>query len=372
MRTSDIHLAVASDIHLGNRRTPTRGILRNLRAAFPDNEETAQLDLICLAGDVFDTLFSLNDEDVPEIDFWIRDLLMLCKKHDIILYVLEGTRSHDWEQSKRFVTINEIAGINAKLRYVNRISIEYEPSLDLWIGFVPDEATPDTARTLSEFQSLMKAKGIEKVDLNFMHGHFEFQLPAAARVPKHDSAAWLAITRSLLFIGHNHRHSSFERIYAQGSFDRYSHGHEEPKGHLRAILHASGDHEVVFVENTGARLYITIDCTDLSVQAALRAIEERARTMPEHSAVRIEANADHPLLADMDALIRLYPFFSWSKNPIQPDEQDRPIYNDDPEVFEPVTIHAGNILQLLTERMIASGVSATVLAVAQQKIQEVM
>ncbi|MBB5409348.1 hypothetical protein HDG34_003289 [Paraburkholderia sp. HC6.4b] len=371
MRTSDIHLAVASDIHLGNRRTPTQGILRNLRAAFPDNEETAQLDVICLAGDVFDTLFPLNDEDVPQIDFWIRDLLLLCKKHDIILYVLEGTRSHDWEQSARFVTINEIAGINARLRYVREISIEYEPALDLWIGFVPDEATPDTDRTLSEFRSLMKAKGIGKVDLMFMHGHFEFQLPAAARVPKHDSAAWLAITRYLAFIGHNHRHSSFDRIYAQGSFDRYSHGHEEPKGHLRAVLHTSGDHEVTFIENTGARLYITIDCTDLDVEAALRAIDGRVRELPEHSAVRIQAMHDHPLLADMDALIRLYPFFSWSKLPVRPDEEERKAY-DDSEVFEPVTIHAGNILQLLTERMIASGVSPTVVAVAQQKIQEAM
>jgi hypothetical protein len=372
MRTSDIHLAVASDIHLGNRRTPTRGILRNLRAAFPDNEETAELDLICLAGDVFDNLFSLNDQEVPEIDFWIRDLLMLCKKHDIILYVLEGTRSHDWEQSQRFVTINEIAGINAKLRYVREISIEYEPALDLWIGFVPDEATPDTSRTLSEFRSLMKAKGIEKVDLSFMHGHFEYQLPAAARVPKHDSAAWLAITRYLTFIGHNHRHSSYDRIYAQGSFDRYSHGHEEPKGHLRAILHASGDHEVAFIENTGARLYITLDCTNLSVEAALRTIDRRVRELPEHSAVRIQARYDHPLLADMDALMRLYPCFSWSRNPVHPGEEERRTDDDDQQVFEPVTIHAGNILQLLTERMIASGVSAAVLTVAQQKIQEVM
>jgi metallophosphoesterase superfamily enzyme len=371
MRTSDIHVAVLSDIHLGNRRTPTRDIIRNLDAAFPDNGETAQLDLICLAGDVFHTLFTLNDDDVLEIDFWICRLLTLCRKHDIILYVVEGTRSHDWEQLARFDAINRFAGIGAKLRYVNQISLEYEPSLDIWIGCVPDESAPTTDQALERFMQLMKAKGIGQVDLMFMHGSFDFQVPAVSRTQKHDSKAWLAITRYLVFVGHEHIHSSFERIYAQGSFDRIAHGEEGPKGHLRAILHRDGEYEITFVENTGARRYITIACTDLPVEDALRTIDARIRELPEHSAVRIEANYDHPLLADMDALVRLYPFFSWSKNPLHPDNDTLKTF-DEEDVFEPITIHAGNILQLVSERMIAAGVSPTVLALAQQKIQECM
>src|ERR1700739_1745074 len=100
MKTSKLNIASISDVHLGASRTPTTGILKNLRAAFPDNEETAQLDLICFVGDVFDTLLTLNYDDLVAIKLWINDFLRLCAKHDIVVYVLEGTPSHDWWQSQ--------------------------------------------------------------------------------------------------------------------------------------------------------------------------------------------------------------------------------------------------------------------------------
>jgi UDP-2,3-diacylglucosamine pyrophosphatase LpxH len=102
MKTSKLNVASISDIHLGAKRTPTRHILQNLRLAFPDNEETGALDLICLVGDVFDTLLSLNHEDLVEIKIWIAEFLRLCVKHGIKLYILEGTPSHDWWQSHSF------------------------------------------------------------------------------------------------------------------------------------------------------------------------------------------------------------------------------------------------------------------------------
>ena len=80
-----LHLAVVSDIHLAHKRNPASRIIQNLRDAFPDNVETAQLDLIVLAGDVFDGLISLPDDEVTDIKAWITYMLRLCKKHDIIL-----------------------------------------------------------------------------------------------------------------------------------------------------------------------------------------------------------------------------------------------------------------------------------------------
>jgi UDP-2,3-diacylglucosamine pyrophosphatase LpxH len=371
MRTSDLKIATVSDIHLGAKRTPTRDIIKNLKAAFPDNQETAELDMICLVGDVFDTLLSLNDEDLVEIDFWIAHLLRLCKKHDIVLYVLEGTPSHDWRQSERFVSINEIAGIGANLKYVKDISVEYEPALDIWVGFVPDESAPTTDQTLSQIYDLLRDKGLEQVDLMFMHGQFEYQLPPHVKAQKHDSEAYLRITRMGVFIGHVHIQSTYKWIYAQGSFDRLGHGEEEPKGHFRATFRPNGDRDVVFVENTGARKFITVYCMHMSVEDSLLEIERRVKNLPDNSAVRLEANHDHPLFADMDALMRIYPQFVWSKNPKDADEEEAPALEEGTVEFVPITITRENIVELLSERLVAMGVSADMIAIAQQKINEV-
>ena len=60
---TELNIACISDIHLGNKRNNARNIIKNLYAAFPDNSKTGELDIIFIAGDVFDSLFSLSDND---------------------------------------------------------------------------------------------------------------------------------------------------------------------------------------------------------------------------------------------------------------------------------------------------------------------
>jgi len=63
--------AFISDIHLGAQNTQTQHIIRNLDAMFPNNEITAQLDVIYIAGDVFDRDLMLTDPQVMDIQLWI-------------------------------------------------------------------------------------------------------------------------------------------------------------------------------------------------------------------------------------------------------------------------------------------------------------
>ena len=87
--------ASISDIHLHHPHNTTIEIIENLdKYAFPDNVQTASLDAIFIGGDLFDRIMTLNDPDVPVVEHWMERLLRLCKKHDILLRVLEGTPSH--------------------------------------------------------------------------------------------------------------------------------------------------------------------------------------------------------------------------------------------------------------------------------------
>src|SRR5690606_41224426 len=50
-------------------------IVENLRKAFPDTDETGELDLILFAGDVFDRLLSFPSTEASEAADWFMDFL---------------------------------------------------------------------------------------------------------------------------------------------------------------------------------------------------------------------------------------------------------------------------------------------------------
>lgn len=368
---SNLKLAVVSDIHLGHPRNPTSRIIRNLREAFPDNAETAELDIIVMAGDVFDGLLQLPDDEVTDIKAWIAHVLRVCKKHDITLYVLEGTPSHDWKQSKLFQSLNEVTGIGADLKYVKSLSIEYEERHDLWLLFVPDEWTNSTETTLSQVHDLLRAKGLTQVDYAFMHGQFEYQLPAVVKAQKHSSEEYLKIVKHLIFIGHVHIHSRFERIIAQGSFDRLSHGEEGPKGHVRAYRRGP-DHDVVFVENEKALRFVTVKCEAMTLEDTLAEIAKQVEGLPEDSFVRVKGSWDNPIFTSMDTLIRKWPWFTWDKQPVDDGEAEvAETLVDDEISYVPITITRDNVGSLLTDRLINAGASSDILAMSQEIMLEV-
>lgn len=369
--TNTIKLAVISDIHLGHTRNSTSGIIKNLRRAIPDNAETSELDCIFLAGDVFDSLLTLPDEDVLDIDTWIVFLLRLCCKHNIILRVLEGTPSHDWKQSDRFTTLNQIMGIGANVRHVKDLSIEYLEALNKHVLYVPDEWETSTEKTLGQVQELLRAHGLAQVDLAIMHGQFDYQLPAHVKAPKHDSTAYLELVRDLIFIGHVHVFSQFQRIIAQGSFDRLSHGEEGPKGHVRASLHADGNYEVVFVENTHAMRFATIDCTGLDLEQTLAKVDREAQGLPEGSHARVQGDADNPIFANMELLVRQLPMLVWGKKINEEKEQTDAVV-EDATVYAPITLTKDNLEGMLVNRLVQLEVDLLVLAAAKTMLQEVM
>lgn len=370
---NDFTFVVLSDIHLGSKRNPSEDIIENLNRQFKDDSQFAELDLIVIAGDIFDSL--LNSVDVLVIDVWISRFLSLCKKHDVSLRVLKGTPSHDWEQSCRFTYINEkINNIGADLIYIKDLSIRYEEKFDMNFLFVPDEWSATTEQTLSQVRDLLKRKGLTQVDYAFMHGNFEHQLPSHLKLQKHDSKSYLEIVKYLIFIGHIHTYSNFDRIYAQGSFDRMSHGEEEPKGYLRVTRQADGYHVVKFIENKHAKKFVTLDYTGLDVETIIQRAKADTSELPPGSFTRIVAEYQNPIFTNMDVLIRSVPHCSWSKLPKDTDGKDNldiTSQTDDDE-YIPIEIHKGNIKGLMVDRLKELSIDTTVHDRAIQYLDEIL
>lgn len=359
---SDRLMAFISDIHLAHPRTNTYHIIQNLRRAFPDDEQTGKLDVIFFAGDVFDRLMSLPQDEVDAIQEWIGDLLRICAKRNIIVRVLEGTPSHDWRQSKQFVNVNNTLDNPANLRYVDTLSIEVIQELDdLSVLYVPDEWNADASVTLLQVKELLSIHGLEKVDVGCMHGSFDYQLPIESS-KNHNSDTYLSLVRHFIGIGHVHIRTEMSRygawILAQGSFDRLSHGEEAAKGHYRACISPAGNYHW-FVENTDARIYKTLDCRNQDIGETIDLLAQY-ETEPDQSNFRLLIQRGGTVHHGLKDLRKRFPQFRLTTQ--QDDlktQEEVTLAQAQAPVVKPISITPTNINHLVSDRMARQGVDVT-------------
>lgn len=356
---SILKVGCVSDIHLGHTRTPTIHIVKNLDSQLLGHPDFPKLDILFLAGDLFDRLLAYDDPDRPEIYLWFARLVRACAKFDIVLRLLKGTPSHDWEQCDILPVISSIADSDTSkaldFKYVRTLSIEYIERFGINVLYVPDEWRHDNNETLAEVKVLLKSKGLSQVDYAIMHGCFEYQLPAGLTgVPSHNADEYLSIVKQLIFIGHHHVHTRFDRIVAQGSFDRLSHNEEEAKGFCIADVNDLADtREVFFIENKGARIYRTIDCMGLELQEALEKIKHEVQSIVDYSAVRVMAEKGSELLSDLSVLLRMRPLITWTTKPVGDKDSEHSlvdVVNTTDNQYKAIAITPANIMNLVFSR----------------------
>lgn len=356
-----------SDIHLGHNQVPTSFIINNLNTLLPDDSTMANIDIIILAGDVFDTALMFLEDCVSEIEMWIIRLLRLCSKWDITLLVLEGTPSHDRGQSKHFITKKNSLNIDVDLHYVDTLSIEYFPKFDIHVLFVPDEYHSTTLETQNAVQDLLMLHNVEKVDYAIMHGMFRHQMQTGLQLPFHDSDYYLSIVRKYIFIGHIHQMSVYERILSHGSTDRLNHGDEMDKGMWYVESHRNSfeNDKLEFVINKGAKKFLTIDWVNKTVEdihASMKFLEH----LPPESHVRIECKSDPAILAIWESYKRAFPLIRWTQKTIK----DTNVHDVSVKLttFQAVPINPNTIDSIVTERMQYLNVST----VQQERIRAVL
>lgn len=284
MKSGDILNAIwISDIHLGHPRVSTLSILQGLYKVFRPSPEMEKVDLITIAGDLFDGLLSLPDEEVDMIQMFFRDLLQMCGELNIRLRVLEGTPSHDRAQSRHLVTVNNTLpkAMQADLLYVDTVKVVREEGWDLDFLYVPDEWHHDPDVVWEDVRQALKDFGVDAVDYSVMHGMFEQQLPPHVKIPTHNSKNYLSITRKLIDIGHDHHPKRLGKILINGSFDRISHNEEHAKGYWHTLTHRDTDvnDKITFVTNPDATPHVTVNILDDDLETALDKLTRKAREL---------------------------------------------------------------------------------------------
>lgn len=353
--TLNINYLVLSDVHLGHKRNDTKYIIDNLdKFLFIDNN-FSYLDMIFIAGDLFDSLLDLSNDDISLSLAWLSRLFHYCHKNNIKLRILEGTPSHDWKQSRQAKTVYDIINLPIDFMYIDTLYIEYLKDLELYILYVPDEWTSSTKTTFDQVQVLLKDNNIKQVDIAIMHGLFNYQLKGiTGNIQKHNESDYLSIVKYFINIGHIHTYSNYERIIAQGSFDRLSHGEEESKGAVVCTLTENRiDNYFVFIENKSARIFKTIEIKSKDLDISLNKIHKIVSKLPANSYVRIKAAKDHPVYSAFEQIKNKYFELFFSKTSLEDEEEYLLIKNNTTtdNSYMPLTITKENIKILLLEQI---------------------
>lgn len=316
LNKESISYLVLSDVHLGHKKNTTTEIIENLNIYFEHfNKKSifSKIDVIFIAGDLFDSLLSLADTNISEIFIFIYRLSCFCSKNKIKLRILEGTPSHDWGQSFILNIINKVSSDELDAKYVDTLSIEDIDDLGLSVLYVPDEWTNDPKVTFKQVTSIMKTQKKTKVDICIMHGCFNYQINnLPGNFLSHTESDYLGITNYFISIGHFHSFSVFDRIICQGSFDRLAHNEEEPKGGV--LLTIGNNPGFVFIENKKAKTYLTLDIDDKkTLSKTYKTIYNKIKDLRKESNVRLRVSKKNPLYSSLRELKEIYPFFNFSR-----------------------------------------------------------
>lgn len=318
MIKKDISYLTISDIHMLNDLNETAYICGSFREYFGNFEPDSRfvdLDIIFLAGDIFDSYKDSKSPDVVRVTTLMRELMSFCAKHNIKLRNLKGTPGHDYDQSELFTPIALAYEGRLDYKYMSVLSIEKMDDLGLSILYVPDEWAGSAAACKEQVIELMRMHQLDKIDIACMHGMFDFQIPDLGEHPlKHDTQWYLSIINYFINIGHDHTFKTCDRIIVQGSFDRIAHGEEGKKGAVVCYLRREGDSWFDFIENKRARIFKTIVVKTKDLDAGVEQVRKVLDKLPDNSHIRVSTGPDNPILTVLDEFKKAHPKMVFKKH----------------------------------------------------------
>lgn len=355
-----VNIAVISDIHLNHPRTKTGEVVEKLIKTFPISQETAKLDMIVIAGDLFDSIMMYSEDNAFLSNTFIRHLLKVCAMFDIKLRVLEGTPSHDRVQSRYFEEFYTAMGLTFDFRYVDILEIERINDFGMDVLYIPDEWHSDPAVIWEQVQDTLRTNGLTHVDFAIMHGMFDYQVPNGMKLPCLNSEDYMSIVKHFIAIGHIHTSSRYGKIIAQGSFDRLRQNEEEAKGHYRIRVNLSNPElsEADFIVNPWAKIYLTYDFTAKEVEEVMTPeFHEAMSTYPDDSYIRFHRTDANDMIALVESLKQSFPNLNISS--VKKESKAVASTTNEIRVSKVVPINSRSVHDLLEPRLAALSLDVT-------------
>ena len=250
---------VLADLHFGaidsdEMRIELRTNLLNVM------ENRCYYDFIIIAGDYWDKKIFLNDR-ATDNGLWLMNKLTQFTKCIRIVY---GTESHEVDQYHIFSIFETMKGLDFK---IIKTVCEEELLPGMNVLYLPEEYIKDKDEYYEEYFSKKK-----RYHYIFGHGVIAEAMTMIKRESKKEgketrlkpavftTADFKKCCRGEVYFGHYHVHTVIQdNIHYVGSFTRWIHGEEEPKGYYEILCNLEEDEDFSseFHENYDAPKYKT-------------------------------------------------------------------------------------------------------------------
>lgn len=266
-----------SDVHFGALKAPV--LFNELNQCFFREIISVgeKLDVVFIAGDLFDKKLSFNEEHARYAIKFMNKLVALSKKYGFKIRIIKGTRNHDLHQLNNF-QYNEREDIDFKV--INTVSEEDMFGDEFKILYLPEEYMED----MEEFYKDTLYNDEKKYDLIVGHGSIEFQSFEALNQESERKIAnaptfknnLLTEKANLTIFGHIHNRCNYkEKLYYCGSFSRWIFGEEKPKGFIKFTYNTDDkDYNVEYIDNKLAKEFKTINVDEIIKDETLK-IEDK-------------------------------------------------------------------------------------------------
>lgn len=305
----DISYIVISDIHFGHPVNRSDTIASHLYNFLEVNNALIQtVDIIFLAGDIFDTALNSSSMDYHIATSWLSFLAQKCMVYNIKLRVLEGTPSHDAKQCKSISNIIENLNIKLDYKYIDTLLIETMNDSGLTILYVPDEVNADASVTLEQVKTLIEDNHLIKVDIAMVHGSFSYRYRGLNLPSTHDELEYLKLVDRFISVGHEHVRSVYGRIIGHGSFDRLQHGEEDNKGgvYIKLCRDNKDKDEYIFMINEEATIFKSIVITTEDVKELSGILDGVLKSLPIGSNILLKLNKSNPINKTIKEITKKY------------------------------------------------------------------
>lgn len=250
---------VLADLHFG--AVDASDMRNELRANLLNVLETrCFFDFIIIAGDYWDKKVFLNDR-ASDNGLWLMQRLTQYTKCIRIIY---GTESHEVDQYHIFSIFENLKGLDFK---IIQSVCEEELLPGLQVLYLPEEYIKDKNEYYKEFLN-----NENKYDYIFGHGVIAEAMTMVKREKKKSetesrlkpavftTSDFKKCCKGEVYFGHYHVHSVIQDwVHYVGSFTRWIHGEEEPKGYYEITCDLEEDKKYYseFHENYDAPKYKT-------------------------------------------------------------------------------------------------------------------
>lgn len=241
-----------SDIHLGHYKVPAMFSLENLRKyLYP--HLNSELDILFIAGDVTETLLTLNAEGAFALMTFIEELQELSNECGFLIRVLKGTSEHEYDQLKYFKVAKKGS---QNTRVIEQMTVEHIDKYNLDVLYIPDDLPYQNAQ--SEALRKIKEQGLKMVDICVLHGFCKHEIPPNVPIQPFnlfDAETLMKWTRGPILKGHVHKKSIYKRVISNGSFERNCHGDEGKKGFFLIEMKEDRTFSYKFIENMNTMIF---------------------------------------------------------------------------------------------------------------------